>query len=93
MIPCDARQRRNLPLGPPFQVQGVIDREEFIMTLPRIALSGILLALLSLTSGCVVHTREGYNEGYREGYYDREHNRWYHNHEWRDCVERDEHCR
>ena len=63
------------------------------MTLLRIALSGILLSLLSLTSACVIHTREGYNEGYREGYYDHEHNRWYHNHEWRDCVEHDEHCR
>jgi hypothetical protein len=28
-----------------------------------------------------------------EGYYDRDHHRWYHEHAWRDCTERDEHCR
>ena len=28
----------------------------------------------------------------REGYYDRDHHRYYHEHQWRDCVDRDEHC-
>jgi hypothetical protein len=56
-----------------------------------------LMSLLSLTSGCVVAERDGhrdgYHDGYREGYYDREHNRWYHEHSWRDCSDHDEHCR
>jgi hypothetical protein len=62
--------------------------------LPRLALTGLLLTLLSLTSACVVSTRDrGYNEGYREGYYDREHHRYWHDRAWRDCIEHDEHCR
>jgi 5-formyltetrahydrofolate cyclo-ligase len=52
-----------------------------------------LMSLLSLTSGCVVAERDGHRDGYREGYYDHEHNRWYHEHSWRDCDEHDEHCR
>lgn len=64
------------------------------MILPRLALTGLLLTLLSLTSACVFSTRDrGYNEGYREGYYDREHHRYWHDRAWRDCVEHDEHCR
>jgi hypothetical protein len=45
----------------------------------------VLLGLTLLTSGCVVEPREGF--------YDRDHHRWYHEHAWRDCGERDEHCR
>lgn len=46
----------------------------------------VLLAtgFLLLASGCA---REP-----REGYYDRDHHRWWHEHAWRDCAERDEHC-
>jgi|HubBroStandDraft_1064217.scaffolds.fasta_scaffold542696_2 hypothetical protein len=44
----------------------------------------VLLASTLLASGCVVEPREGY--------YDRDHHRWYHEHGWRDCGERDEHC-
>ncbi len=72
------------------------------MTLSRIALTSLLLTVLSLTSGCFVrstdheHDRvadhDRYAEGYREGYYDREHHRWWHDNAWRDCVEHDEHC-
>jgi hypothetical protein len=61
----------------------------------RLAMSALLVAMMTLTTGCVVeHDRgdRGYHEGYREGYYDREHHRWWHEHAWRDCVERDEHC-
>lgn len=49
--------------------------------------SGLMLALSMLTSGCVVEPREGY--------YDHEHHRWYHEHHWHDCADRDrdEHCR
>jgi hypothetical protein len=45
----------------------------------------LLLGLILLAPGCVVEPREGY--------YDRDHHRWYHEHEWRECPERDEHCR
>jgi hypothetical protein len=45
-----------------------------------------------LSSACVVR-ETGYHEGYREGYYDRDHHRYYHEHAWHDCVDRDEHCR
>lgn len=63
------------------------------MTLFRLTASSVLLTLLAMTSACVVATHDrGYHEGYREGYYDREHNRWYHDHGWRACEERDEHC-
>ena len=55
----------------------------------HIAKSGFLLGLIMLASGCVVAPRESYHEGY----YDRDHNRWYHEHAWRDCGEHDEHCR
>jgi hypothetical protein len=50
-----------------------------------IVLGSFLLGLILLaTSGCVVEPREGY--------YDHPHHRWYHEHRWHDCVERDEHC-
>jgi hypothetical protein len=57
----------------------------------------ILTALVMGLSGCVVHDREvvhdgGYAQGYKEGYYDREHNRYWHEQAWHDCVEHDEHC-
>jgi hypothetical protein len=48
----------------------------------------LLLGLMMFAPGCVVEPREGY--------YDRDHHRWYHEHEWRECRERDdrdEHCR
>ena len=48
--------------------------------------SGILLSsvMVLITSGCVVESREGY--------YDREHHRYWHEHAWHECFERDEHC-
>jgi len=48
-----------------------------------LGLAGVATTLVA--SGCVVEPREGY--------YDHEHHRWYHEHHWRDCDERDEHCR
>jgi hypothetical protein len=64
------------------------------MKLSRLALIGPVLVLISLSSGCVVATHDrGYDEGYREGYYDREHHRYWHDHRWRDCEDRDDHCR
>lgn len=63
--------------------------------------SALVLACLMMgLSGCVVHDKEvvhdsgtsGYSQGYKEGYYDREHNRWWHEQAWHDCVEHDIHC-
>jgi hypothetical protein len=45
----------------------------------------MLMGLILLGTGCA---REP-----GEGYYDRDHHRWWHEHQWRDCAERDEHCR
>jgi|KBSSwiStaDraftv2_1062776.scaffolds.fasta_scaffold00288_37 hypothetical protein len=62
----------------------------------RLVMSGLLVTMMTLATGCVVeHDRghdRGYNEGYREGYYDRERHRWWHENAWRDCIEHDEHC-
>jgi hypothetical protein len=52
----------------------------------RIAQFSCLLGLLSLTTGCIV-------AGPREGYWDREHARYYHNHTWHECGERNDLCR
>jgi hypothetical protein len=43
-----------------------------------------LLASTLLASGCVVEPREGF--------YDRDHHRWYHEHQWHECGDHDEHC-
>ena len=55
----------------------------------RIIQGGLLLGsvatLLAAIAGCVIEPREGF--------YDRDHHRYYHEHAWHDCVERDEHCR
>ncbi len=45
----------------------------------------LLLGLMLVVSGCVVEPREGF--------YDRDHHRWYHEHGWHECGDRDEHCR
>lgn len=52
----------------------------------RLAARGCLLGLIVFASACVVAVP-------REGYYDRDHHRYYHEHEWHDCRDRDEHCR
>ncbi len=44
----------------------------------------LLMGLATLMSACVVEPREGY--------WDHDHNRWYHNHGWVVCGDRDEHC-
>jgi hypothetical protein len=54
------------------------------MTTQRIARSTLLLALIAFASACVVEPREGY--------WDRDHNRWYHEHEWHECGSQDFHC-
>lgn len=57
----------------------------------RMMMGSFLLGLVIVsTSGCIVATHEPH-----EGYYDRDHHRWYHEHEWRECGDhdRDDHCR
>ena len=52
----------------------------------RITLGSFLMGLFLFgSSGCVVEPREGY--------YDHHHHRWYHEHRWRDCDEREWRCR
>ena len=51
-----------------------------------IARAMLLLGLILVAPGCVVVVPH-------EGYYDRDHHRWWHEHGWRECGERDEHCR
>jgi hypothetical protein len=54
--------------------------------LPRLAQALLLmLGLTVLVSGCVVEPVEGF--------YDRDHHRWWHEHQWHECGEHDEHCR
>jgi hypothetical protein len=44
------------------------------------------LFLVALASACVA-------EEPRDGFYDHEHQRYYHEHSWHDCGERDNYCR
>jgi hypothetical protein len=67
--------------------------------LSRFSALGALVsaALIVCLSGCVIHDHEpahdsSYSQGYQEGYYDREHNRYWHEKAWHDCMEHDEHC-
>lgn len=52
---------------------------------PVMHLALLVCGVVMLASGCVVAEP-------REGYYDRDHQRWYHEHGWVGCNERDEHC-
>jgi hypothetical protein len=54
-----------------------------------IAMTSLLLGLMTVMSGCVFGPRGGY----QEGYYDHDHNRYYHENSWHDCADHDEHCR
>jgi hypothetical protein len=48
----------------------------------RVAKGGFLLGLIAFASACVVATPS-------EGYYDRDHHRYYHEHTWHECGDRD----
>ncbi len=52
----------------------------------RVFKGGLLAALVALAAACVVAEP-------REGYYDSGHHRYYREHSWHECIERDEHCR
>lgn len=56
-------------------------------------LSLVILAPAFMLSGCVIreHTVREEPVPY-EGYYDREHHRYYHEHAWVECDDRDPHC-
>lgn len=62
-----------------------------------IARGSCLISLIALLSGCIIapdHDRGGYDRGGpREGYYDRDHHRYYRDHEWHECHEHDSYCR
>jgi hypothetical protein len=55
----------------------------------------VLAGFVALSSGCVVHegSSAAREQGYREGYYDREHNRYYHENTWHECLANDPYCR
>jgi hypothetical protein len=66
-----------------------------------IARLGCLMSLITLLASCVWVPRDhggyrddgGSHEQYREGYYDRDHHRYYHDHQWHQCRDRDDpHC-
>jgi hypothetical protein len=51
----------------------------------RIAKGSFLLGLIGILFGC--------NGEPRDGFYDRDHHRYYREHSWHECGDRDEHCR
>jgi hypothetical protein len=51
----------------------------------RVAQGSFLLSFVAIAFGCVVAEP-------REGYWDRDHHRYYHEHAWHECGDRDEHC-
>ena len=55
-------------------------------TIQTLVKGSFLVGLISLTSACIVAEP-------REGYYDHDHHRYYNEHAWHDCGERDDHCR
>jgi len=59
-----------------------------------VPLSLLMLAPVFMLSGCVVDREHTVREEPvpSEGYYDREHHRWYHEHAWVVCDDRDPHC-
>ncbi len=52
----------------------------------RLAIGSLFLSIAVLTAGCIVAPPS-------EGYYDRDHHRYYHEHNWVNCGPNDEHCR
>jgi hypothetical protein len=52
----------------------------------RVVQSGVVLAMILISSACVVAEPRDY-------YYDRDHHRYYHDHVWHDCIEHDPYCR
>jgi hypothetical protein len=79
-----------------FKVAGEV--EDMKRSIRLFAAAALALTALMGFSGCVTHDREvvhdngGYAQGYQEGYYDREHNRYWHEQAWHDCMANDVNC-
>lgn len=57
-----------------------------MMNIQYVVKGSFLVGLIALASACVVAEP-------REGYYDHDHHRYYHQHAWHECAERDRYCR
>jgi hypothetical protein len=57
---------------------------DFMNKSKTIIKGSLLLGLIMFASACVVAPNEGY--------YDRDHHRYYHEHNWHECDEHDRHC-
>jgi hypothetical protein len=51
----------------------------------RLGQNALVLALLTLSTACVIEPRDNY--------YDRDHHRYYSEHTWHECGDGDMHCR
>lgn len=54
-------------------------------SIKRVAQGGVLLGMIGFVMGCVIEPREGY--------YDQDHHRYYRDHSWHECRDRDDYCR
>jgi len=53
----------------------------------------VMLAPMFMVSGCVIDREHTFDRPVPyEGYYDHEHQRYYHEHAWVVCDDRDPHC-
>ena len=71
-----------------------IQAEECMSSKRRIAFGSCLLGMSLLVSGCVIEPQGGYDRDHHEpheGYYDRDNHRYYHEHGWHQCGDRDDH--
>lgn len=58
--------------------------EQAMNFLKNVVQGGMMVALVAVSTGCVVEPRDNY--------YDHDHHRYYHEHVWHECGERDDHC-
>ena len=59
----------------------------------RLIVSLLILTPTFMLSGCVIREHDTVRETPPvEGYYDHEHHRYYHEHAWVTCDDRDPHC-
>ncbi len=72
--------------APSERMIGSLDRSKLMNDARTIVRTGGLLALIMLMTGCIVAEP-------RNGYYDHDHNRYYHDHGWHECGDRNEYCR
>ncbi len=65
---------------PPLQTLGAV------MNKMETVIKGTILLVLTISSSACIVAEP------REGYYDREHTRYYHEHKWHECGERNDFC-